>query len=63
MSKFFVSLPMTPGATPTRIPADTIQQAREIARERSRNRPDLRGQDVRIELENGKRIEFAGTGR
>lgn len=60
---YTITAPKTPGSTPTAIAtAATLREARKLAREHSRGRRDLRGQDVRIERENGQLVEYAGLG-
>lgn len=62
MSKYNVSAPKTPGATPSNHPAASMAQARKIAKTFA-NRPDLKGQDVRIERADGQLVEYAGPAR
>lgn len=60
MTKYQVTAPATPGAQPTVIgAADTLSDARRIAKP-LRARPDLSGQDVRIERPDGQLVEYAG---
>jgi hypothetical protein len=62
-NKYHVSYPSTPGAAPAvHATASTIREARRIARDASRGRSDLRGQDVRIERPDGVLVEYAGVG-
>ena len=62
MSKYFVSAPKTPGATPTRLAAASLPEARKIAKTFA-GRRDLKGQDVRIERDTGALVEYAGPPR
>ena len=62
MNRYIVTAPATPGATPTSQPAPTLAQARKIARDISRGRHWMRGQDVRIERLDGTLVEYAGVG-
>ena len=60
---YTVTAPRTPGATPSVIgTADTLTEARQIAAQ-FRHRPDLRGQDVRIDDATGRKVEYAGPAR
>ncbi len=62
--KYIVTAPKTPGATPSTVGSATnLRDARRIATTFSRGRHDLAGQDVRIELTDGKLVEYAGVGR
>ena len=60
--KYFVEAPATPGASPTRKPARNLADARSIAKT-FKDRSDLKRQDVRIELEDGSLVEYAGPAR
>ncbi len=61
MSKYNVSAPKTPGATPSVIAgADTLRAARREAKAFRAGRRDLHRQDVRIEREDGSLVEYAG---
>lgn len=62
MSKYNVSAPKTPGASPSNLPASTLREARSIAKT-FRDRRDLCGQDVRIERPDGTLVEYAGPSR
>lgn len=62
MSKYIVTAPKTPGATPTGQTANTLADARKIAKS-FQDRRDLKGQDVRIERDNGQLVEYAGPAR
>jgi hypothetical protein len=62
MSKYLVTAPQTPGARPSSQPAATLARARRIAKT-FRDRRDLNGQDVRIEREDGRLVEYAGPAR
>jgi len=60
---YTLTAPATPGATPTVASThSTLESARAAARTLSRGRPDLRGQDVRIDREDGSLVEYAGLG-
>jgi hypothetical protein len=62
-TKYVITAPAVPGAAPTRVgTAETLADARKRAREFSRRRRDLRGQDVRIERPDGQLVEYAGIG-
>lgn len=62
-TRYQVTYPSTPGATPTvRHRCATLREARQHARAASRERSDLRGQDVRIEDSDGRLVEYAGIG-
>lgn len=61
MSKYHVTAPKTPGATPSKIAAaNALRDARREAKSFRAGRRDLRGQDVRIELADGSLVEYAG---
>lgn len=62
MTKYIVSAPKTPGATPSETPAATLAEARKIAKTYS-GRRDLKGQDVRINKADGSLVEYAGPAR
>jgi len=60
--QYLITCPATPGATPSVCgKANTLSEARRIARELWR--PDLQGQDVRIERPDGHLVEYAGPPR
>jgi len=61
-ARYVVRYPATPGATPSGQPAATLTEARKIAKS-TRSRRDLVGQDVRIELVDGRLVEYAGPCR
>lgn len=60
IAKIYVRMPPAPGATPSLYPAESLEVARRLARRLIADRPDLRGQDVRIERTDGQLIEYAG---
>jgi len=61
---YVVTAPKTPGATPVALATcSTLREARREARRVSQDRPDLKGQDVRIDRQDGSLVEYAGTGR
>lgn len=62
MSRYQVTAPKTPGATPSSQPAATLAEARKIAKAFA-GRRDLTGQDVRIERADGQLVEYAGPSR
>ena len=62
MTKYTVSAPKTPGASPSAHPAKTLAEARKIAKTFA-DRRDLKGQDVRIEKADGSLVEYAGPAR
>ncbi len=60
---YVVRAPRYPGALASVISGHpTLEAAQEAARRFCAGRPDLFGQDVRIEKANGDRIYYAGTG-
>jgi len=60
---YTLTAPATPGAPPSIISTHvTLRAARFAAHSLSRGRPDLRGQDVRINREDGSLVEYAGLG-
>jgi hypothetical protein len=63
MSKYTVTAPKTPGAQPAEVAAvRTLAEARRAARPFA-SRPDLKGQDVRINRADGSLVEYAGPSR
>ena len=59
-----VVAPETPGATPTIVMlCATIDEAWCAAKDRFGGRRDLRGQDVRLELADGRCVRYAGPNR
>ncbi len=64
VNRYQITAPRTPGAEPTVIDtADTLPDARDIAKMFSADRSDLKRQDVRIETLDGVRVEYAGPPR
>lgn len=62
-TKINIIAPANPGAKPSVVAtANGIAAARRAARDFSRGRRDLLGQDVRLVDGNGAFIEFAGVG-
>lgn len=59
---YYVTAPETPGAVPTRTRAHSLVWARKVART-YHGRRDLTNQDVRIEREDGRLVEYAGPNR
>lgn len=63
-ARYQITAPTTPGASPTVVRQRlTRAEARKAAREFSRGRPDLKGQDVRIETLDGALVQYAGPCR
>lgn len=62
MSKYTVTAPKTPGALATSQSANTLAQARAIAKELAGARY-LTHQDVRIDRADGHLVEYAGPCR
>jgi hypothetical protein len=63
MTKYTVTAPKTPGAQPTEVAVvRTLADARRAARP-YKSRPDLAGQDVRINHADGSLVEYAGPSR
>lgn len=62
MTKYHVTAPKTPGATPSSEGASSLREARQIAKQ-YRDRRDLSNQGVRIERPDGQLVEYAGPNR
>ena len=61
--RYAVVMPTTPGARPSVVADElSLRKARRVARDASRDRPDLRYCDVRIERD-GVLVEYAGPAR
>lgn len=61
---YTITMPKTPGAQPVAVATATkLADARKQAKSLSRDRRDLKGQDVRIERTDGSLVEYAGPAR